>query len=195
MRAISAHLGKWFSLLGDLSEPVSRCSRYWQNASAQPLRVLAASASRPSIRSAMGFYPLDACVTFDVPVTGLIHVGANNAGEYTSYRARTHGPVLYIEAIPEIADQVRPRLDPDRPHFIHQAVVSDVAGETVSFHVASNAGQSSSMLAPGRHAEIHPWITFDETLELVTERLDDIVAERSEGAEYNVLVLDVQVLS
>jgi FkbM family methyltransferase len=140
----------------------------------------------------MGFYPLDACVTFDVPVTGLIHVGGNNAGEYTSYRARTHGPVLYIEAIPEIADQVRQRLDPERPHFIHQAVVSDVAGETVSFHVASNAGQSSSMLAPGRHTEIYPWITFDETLELVTERLDDIVAERSEGAEYNVLVLDVQ---
>lgn len=140
----------------------------------------------------MAFYPLDACVTFDVPVTGLIHVGAHNGAEYPTYLARTHGPLLYVEAIPALADEVRQRLEPERPHFIHQAVVSDVAGETVSFHVSSNAGQSSSMLGPGRHAEIYPRITFGETLELVTERLDDIVAERSEGAEYNVLVLDVQ---
>ena len=75
---------------------------------------------------------------------------------------------------------------------MRQAVVSDVAGETVSFHVASNNGASSSMLAPGRHADLYPSITFDETLELVAERLDDIVAERSERADYNVLVLDVQ---
>jgi hypothetical protein len=62
----------------------------------------------------------------------------------------------------------------------------------VTFHVASNNGGSSSLLAPGRHAELYPWITFEKTLELVTERLDDLVAERPEAATYNVLVLDVQ---
>ena len=131
-------------------------------------------------------------MTYEVPVTGLIHIGANHGGEYPAYRTRTHGPLLYIEAIPELAGFVQRRLDPQRPHFIRQAVVSDVAGETISFHVASNGGGSSSMLAPGRHAELYPSITFDKTLELVTERLDDIVAERTERSRYNVLVLDVQ---
>ena len=140
----------------------------------------------------MAFYAFDACATFDVPITGLIHVGANRGSEYRTYCARTHGPLLYVEAIPEMAEFVRQRLDPQRPHFMRQAVVSDVAGETVSFHVASNNGGSSSMLAPGRHADLYPYITFDKRLELVTERLDDIVTERSEQASYNVLVLDVQ---
>jgi FkbM family methyltransferase len=150
--------------------------------------------SDPSaIRSqVVAFYVLDACALFDVPVTGLIHVGANRGKEYPTYRARTHGPLLYVEAIPEMAEFVRQRLDPQRPHFLRQAVVSDVAGETVSFHVASNDGGSSSLLAPGRHADLYPSITFEKTLELVTERLDDIVAERPEGDSYNVLLLDVQ---
>jgi len=138
------------------------------------------------------FYAFDACATFDVPITGLIHVGANRGSEYQTYCARTHGPLLYVEAIPEMAESLRQRLDPQRPHFMRQALVSDVAGETVSFHIASNRGGSSSMFPPGRHAEIFPGITFDETLELVTERLDDIVAERPEESSYNVLVLDVQ---
>jgi FkbM family methyltransferase len=140
----------------------------------------------------VAFYVFDACPTFDVPITGLIHVGANRGSEYATYCVRTHGPLLYIEAIPELAELVRQRLDPQRPHFMRQAVVSDVAGETVPFHVASNRGGSSSLLAPGRHADLYPQITFEKTLQLVTERLDDIVAERSEAASYNVLVLDVQ---
>jgi FkbM family methyltransferase len=140
----------------------------------------------------VGFYAFDACATFDVPITGLIHVGANRGSEYQTYCARIHGPLLYVEAIPEMAEDLRQRLDPERPHFIRQALVAEVAGETVSFHVASNQGGSSSILAPGRHAELYPWITFEKTLELVTERLDDLVAERPEAATYNVLVLDVQ---
>jgi FkbM family methyltransferase len=140
----------------------------------------------------MTFYAFDACATFDVPINGLIHVGANRGSEYATYSARTHGPLLYVEAIPELAELVRQRLDPERPHFMRQALVSDVAGETVTFHVASNRGGSSSMLPPGRHADLFPGITFDKKLELVTERLDDLVAERPERASYNVLVLDVQ---
>jgi FkbM family methyltransferase len=140
----------------------------------------------------VAFYVFDACPMFDVPITGLVHVGANRGSEYATYCVRTHGPLLYVEAIPELAELVRRRLDPRRPHFMRQAVVSDVAGETVLFHVASNNGGSSSLLAPGRHAELYPSITFEKTLELVTERLDDIVAERGEEASYNVVVLDVQ---
>lgn len=156
-----------------------------------PVRNLGSDPS--ALRSqVVAFYVFDACPTFDVPITGLIHVGANRGSEYATYCARTHGPLLYVEAIPELAELVRQRLDPQRPHFMRQAVVSDVAGETVSFHVASNSGGSSSLLAPGRHADLYPQITFEKTLDLVAERLDDVVAERPEETSYNVLVLDVQ---
>lgn len=140
----------------------------------------------------MPFHVLDACSTFDVPVSGLIHVGANRADEYPTYHERTHGPLLYVDAIPEMAEFVQQRLDPDRPHFVRQAVLSDTAGERVTFHVASNDGGSSSMLEPGRHADLYPTITFERKLELQTERLDDLLAERPESPRYNVLLLDVQ---
>ena len=63
---------------------------------------------------------------------------ANRGSEYATYHARTHGPILYVEAIPELAQLVQQRLDPQRPHFMRQALMSDLAGETVPFHVASN---------------------------------------------------------
>jgi FkbM family methyltransferase len=135
---------------------------------------------------------LDCCAAFEVLIDGIIHVGANRANEYSSYRARTGGPLLYIEAIPEMAKYVATKLDPKRPHFVRQAVVSDTSGETVKFNVSSNDGLSSSMLELGRHAEIYPNVKYETALSLVTERLDDVVAERKERDEFNVLVIDVQ---
>jgi FkbM family methyltransferase len=135
---------------------------------------------------------LDCCATFDVPVDGLIHIGANRANEYPSYHARTSGPLLYIEAIPDMSEYVAAKLDPQRPHFVRQAVVSDTSGETVRFNVSSNDGKSSSLLGLGRHATIYPHVKYETVLSLVTERMDDVVAERPEHAQYNVLVIDVQ---
>ena len=62
----------------------------------------------------MAFYVFDACPMFDVPITGLVHVGANRGSEYATYCVRTHGPLLYVEAIPELAELVRRRFDPRR---------------------------------------------------------------------------------
>jgi FkbM family methyltransferase len=135
---------------------------------------------------------LQCCATFDVSIEGLIHVGANRAKEYDAYHARTSGPLLYVEAIPEMARFVAAKLDPKRPHFVHQAVVSDAAGQAVRFNVSSNDGKSSSLLGLGRHAEIYPHVKYETVLSLVSERMDDVVAERPERGDYNVLVLDVQ---
>lgn len=136
--------------------------------------------------------PVQCCASRGIPIRGLIHVGANNAGEYDYYARKTQGPLLYVEAIPSLVENVQRRLDPTRPHYVHQAAAAEVSGETVTFHVASNNGMSSSLLKPGRHAEIYPSVTFSQTIEVVTESLDDIVSDRPEAADYNVLVLDVQ---
>ncbi|MBW9204504.1 FkbM family methyltransferase [Mumia sp. zg.B17] len=135
---------------------------------------------------------IDGCARFGVPIRGLIHVGANSGQEYPEYQARTTGPLLYVEAIPALAERVRQRLDPHRPHVIRQALLSDTTGDAVTFHVSSNGGASSSMFEAGRHATEYPSVTFEEKVELVTERLDDIVSERPEAADYNVILLDVQ---
>lgn len=152
----------------------------------------AAPAAGVALPPSTGIDVVKACAARHIPIKGLIHVGANDASEYPYYAAKTRGPLLYVEAIPEIAETTRQRLDPGRPHYIRQAAVAETSGETVTFHISSNEGMSSSLLELGAHAELYPDVTFTDAIEVVTERLDDIVAERPEAAAYNVLVLDVQ---
>ncbi|MBI2781894.1 MAG: FkbM family methyltransferase [Chloroflexi bacterium] len=37
--------------------------------------------------------------------------------------------------------------------------------------------KSSSLLEPGRHLEIHPWVSFDEEIEVETRTLEDVCRE------------------
>jgi FkbM family methyltransferase len=133
-----------------------------------------------------------ACDLFSIPVNGVIHVGANQAREYDRYLKNGVRELLYVEAIPSWVDFIRTKLDASRRHFVRQAVVSDTSGEHVKFNVASNEGKSSSLLPLGSHSEIYPHVSYSETIDLVTERLDDIVESEYADAGFNVLVLDVQ---
>jgi FkbM family methyltransferase len=75
--------------------------------------------------------------------------------------------------------------------------VSDTDG-TATFNIASNDGESSSLLKLGSHRELFPEVTMQRTIEVPTRRLDSILAEHRllppdlmivdvQGAEYLVL--------
>jgi len=78
------------------------------------------------------------------------------------------------------------------------ALCGDSSGEKHLFHVASNDGASSSILKPLRHFEVYGSVKFDETIELVSTTVDDIL-QFLEGqgfggvvAELDALYMDVQ---
>ena len=56
------------------------------------------------------------------------------------------------------------------------ALYSDVAGRTHTFHVASNGGMSSTLLAPKDHLLVFNFVKFEQTVELVSTTVDEIVA-------------------
>lgn len=146
-----------------------------------------------SIKNNTGIDVIKLCSLHHIPIKGLIHVGANNGQEYQHYHKNLQGALLYVEAIPELAAIVQAKLDPRRPHYLCQAVASDTSGEIITFNIASNNGESSSMFDLGQHAKLYPGITYNATIELTTKRLDDIVQENpAEPDNFNVLVLDVQ---
>jgi FkbM family methyltransferase len=85
----------------------------------------------------------------------------------------------------------------DRRLRVFPCAVSDTDG-TASFHIASNEGESSSLLKLGSHSQLFPEVTVRETIEVPTRRLDSVLREHGlptpdalivdvQGAEYLVL--------
>jgi FkbM family methyltransferase len=68
--------------------------------------------------------------------------------------------------------------------------VSDRDG-VASFNVASNDGESSSLLQLGSHRDLFPEVTMQTTIEVPTRRLDSVLAEH--GLESpDLMIVDVQ---
>ncbi|HEU4458439.1 MAG TPA: FkbM family methyltransferase [Methylibium sp.] len=90
------------------------------------------------------------------------------------------GPLAALEAL--AARDARIRVFP--------FAVSDSDG-TATFHVASNHGESSSLLALGTHKSLFPEVTMPDTIEVRTRRLDSVLAEHRLAAP-DALLVDVQ---
>lgn len=78
----------------------------------------------------------------------------------------------------------------DRRIKVFPVAVSDVDGNA-TFNVASNDGESSSLLRLGSHSQLFPEVTMQGTIDVPTRRLDSVLAEhRLETPD--VLIIDVQ---
>ena len=129
---------------------------------------------------------------FEIGISGVIHVGANDGSECVSYNAAGADACLYIEPVTETFDRLRSNISRFPRHLAVKAVCSDVSGETVTMNVSSNSGLSSSIFPLGNHATIFPDITYIGQEVLVTRTLDEIVAAEAPDADFNLLVVDTQ---
>jgi FkbM family methyltransferase len=123
---------------------------------------------------------------------GVIHVGANTGQEAELYHSH-HLHVLWIEPIPSVFQElvVNIREYPDQKAI--QALVTDVEGKAYDFHIASNNGQSSSILQLEQHRGIWPDITYTETLRLVSRTLPTLLETHAvDLGLHDALILDTQ---
>jgi hypothetical protein len=117
------------------------------------------------------------------PVKGVIHIGAHKCEEKDIYNSMgvSDDSILWIEANPYLVV----------PPIVH-GVMSDVDGEVVNFHVASN-GQSSSILAFKEHLVEHPWVFELGIIPLQTTTLNTLFSTKSIPFDtYDVMNLDIQ---
>jgi FkbM family methyltransferase len=135
--------------------------------------------------------PWDQC-RFLRDIRGVIHVGANTGQERNAYGA--HGlSVLWIEPIPEVFGELLVNIATFARQRAICALVSDSDGATHAFHVASNHGQSSSVLPLKHHRDIWPEVHFDRTIELTGWTLPTLLERDGiDGRMYDALVLDTQ---
>ena len=130
--------------------------------------------------------------TFGLPARSILHVGANMGQERFHYAASGAAPCIYVEPIDQIFAILTQNLLELPGHMAVQAVCSDRAGETIQFNIASNEGQSSSMLGLGEHARWHPEIGYVASQEMVTTTVDHVIAALPFDARPNVMVIDTQ---
>jgi len=123
---------------------------------------------------------------------GVVHVGANMGQEREIY-SRNGVRVLWIEPIPEIFAALKKNLTGFPDQRAVEALVSDVDGARCSFHIASNEGQSSSMLDLHLHTDVWPDVKFERTITLETVTLPTLLARHHLAADdYDCLVMDTQ---
>jgi FkbM family methyltransferase len=123
---------------------------------------------------------------------GVIHIGAHNAEEYSSYVDMGIEDVVWIEANPKIASQLAVRLQGDKNMKVVNALISDKNGEKLTLHVTNN-GQSSSILELGIHRNLFPYIHVVEDIELESKTLDTVVEEEKiDMSLFNFLSVDIQ---
>lgn len=126
------------------------------------------------------------------PVESILHIGANEGQERHDYEASGASPCIYVEPVDAVFAKLAQNIDAMPGHTAVQAVCSDTEGESVTFNVASNGGQSSSFLALGAHAGFHPTITYTATQPMLTTTVDHLVERYSPRRVPNLLVVDAQ---
>jgi FkbM family methyltransferase len=135
---------------------------------------------------------LDLMQSFGVAPRGIIHVGANDGAEFEAYRGVGANAVVYIEPIPSVYEVLKSRVEVVPGHFAVNAICSAKSREKVTLNVASNRGESSSILPLGEHAELFPSIKYIESMVMETSTVDEIVFSTFRGKQFDLMVVDVQ---
>jgi FkbM family methyltransferase len=117
---------------------------------------------------------------------GVLHLGASEGQEAEAYH-RQGWAMAFVEAIPEVYEKLKENTAKYNA-VCYNACVSNQEGE-VTFNIANNGGQSSSMLEFGTHKDVHPSVLFVDKITLKTIRAEHLVKDIE---RYDVLAMDLQ---
>lgn len=132
---------------------------------------------------------------FKISTRGVLHIGANRGQEALAYKKHGIEKVIWIEAIPEVYDELLVYLKSvdclGQNIFCINVCVGDENGKKVVFHESNNESQSSSYLELGVHKEIHPTVSYIRDIPMVTFRVDSFL-EGWNMRDYGLLNIDIQ---
>jgi len=111
----------------------------------------------------------------NLDIKGIVHCGASYGQERDYYASMGLEEVIWIEAIPEVFDQLAINIEPYPNQIAVNACLGDVDGNEVVFNVSNNEAQSSSYLQLGTHKTAHPEVHYVKTFKTKTSRLDRVL--------------------
>ena len=125
-------------------------------------------------------------------VKGAIHIGANDGAERKWYSKQGISPVLWFEPNPNMFLRLSKNVKDRVGDKCYRVGIHDTL-KTAKLHVASNKGQSSSILPFGTHSKYRPDITYLYDKQIQLMRMDDFIVNRNiDITQFNFLNIDVQ---
>ncbi len=122
---------------------------------------------------------------------GVLHVGASEGQEAQTYADLGIQRVVWVEAIPNIYAKLCQNIARFPGNIALNELVGDEDEKEVTFHIANNGGQSSSMLEFGTHSTTHPDVKFLYDMPMKMRRLDTLMDAQNIG-ELDFLNADLQ---
>lgn len=120
----------------------------------------------------------------------VLHAGANFGQEAKEYFDLGITKGVFIEAIPDLFRRLkRHLLEFPADYKAINACITDKDYESVQFHLASNDGQSSSILELGTHAKVHPEVRFTGHIMVETITLKTLLPDLK---DYEFINFDLQ---
>lgn len=117
---------------------------------------------------------------------GVLQVGANYAQEMNYFLENGIKCGVFIEPLPEPYAYLA-NLCKQLPNFVAvNTLCTDEVGKSYTFHVASNAGMSSSILKPARHLQENDYVSFPTTVEIVSSTVDHVINFINENGHANI---------
>jgi FkbM family methyltransferase len=110
---------------------------------------------------------------WNIVPNGVLHVGAHLGEEADDYEKLGWCPVIWIEAQPKLANQLRESLD-SSSHKVIEAAIWHEDNVLMNLNVATNS-QSSSLLNFGTHSKHYPTVEFVNSISLETKRIDSLI--------------------
>ena len=125
-------------------------------------------------------------------VRGIIHIGASVGQERELY-AKHKLKVMWVEPIPKVFDSLCRNIAEFPDQKAVNRLVTDKDDAPYMFHVASNNGESSSILELAQHRDHRPDISYVSHIMMKSTTLDTLLKTVDKAALlYDALVVDTQ---
>lgn len=105
---------------------------------------------------------------------GILQVGASYGQELEMFIKNGVNYALLIEPLPEPFAYISEICRKLPGYIAFNGLCSETSGQEHKFHVASNGGQSSSILEPSKHKDIFSHVKFDDEVIMHSTTLDEI---------------------
>ena len=123
---------------------------------------------------------------------GVLHVGAHTGEELDWYEAKGFTRGIWFEPNVELFPLLQYHIKGHDNHIAFNIGIHDTLRIAV-LHIASNEGQSSSILDLGTHKKYYPNVRYIGDQEIKLMRMDDFLQANSiDINEFNFLNVDVQ---
>lgn len=119
----------------------------------------------------------------------LVHAGGHKGQERHIYNEAGFKRIVWIEAIPNLAAELRNSLIDMQNHEVIEATLWSTPGKKMKFNLSSNSQASSSLRNFGNHKFVFPEVHFQSEILVTTTTLDELFGG---SLKVDMLLLDLQ---